>query len=37
MLMTETNVRLLVNDARKPFGHGYVIAALLLNGASWME
>jgi len=37
MLMTEATVRLLVNDARKPFGHGYVIAALLLNGASWME
>jgi hypothetical protein len=31
MLMTEETVRLLLNDARKPFGHGFVIAALLLG------
>lgn len=37
LLMCEKTIRLLVNDARKPFGHGFVIAALLLEGAEWMQ
>lgn len=37
MLMNETNIRLLVNDTNKPFGHGFVIAALLLGGEEWMK
>lgn len=37
LLITEATIRLLVNDGRKPFGHGYVIAALLLDGAEWMK
>lgn len=37
MLMDEATIRLLVNDARKPFGHGFVIAALLLDGAEWIK
>ncbi len=37
MLMSEETVRLLVNDTRKPFGHGFTIAALLLDGAEWMR
>jgi hypothetical protein len=37
LLMTEQTIRLLINDARKPFGHGFVIAALLLGGQEWMQ
>lgn len=37
MLMTEETCRLLINDERKPFGHGFVIAALLLDGREWMK
>ena len=37
MLMTEETIRMLVNDERKPFGHGFVIAALLLGGEEWMK
>jgi hypothetical protein len=37
MLMNEDNIRLLVNDSRKPFGHGFVIAALLLGGDEWIK
>lgn len=37
MLMDEEAIRLLVNDPIKPFGHGFVIAALLLGGAEWMK
>lgn len=37
MIMNEHNIRLLVNDERKPFGHGFVLAALLLDGESWMK
>lgn len=37
MLMNEANIRLLVEDVRKPFGHGFVIAALLLGGESWLK
>lgn len=32
----ESAIRLLVNDPIRPFGHGFVIAALLLGGAQWM-
>lgn len=35
--INEETIRMLINDSRKPFGHGYVIAALLLGGASWMQ
>lgn len=37
LLIDEEVIRMLINDKRKPFGHGYVIAALLLGGAKWME
>jgi hypothetical protein len=37
LLITEETIRMLVNDERKPFGHGYVIAALLLGGEEWMK
>lgn len=36
LIINETVIRMLVNDARKPFGHGYVIASLLLGGIKWM-
>lgn len=32
----ESTIKLLINDPKKPFGHGFVIAALLLDGADWM-
>jgi len=35
--INEHNIKLLVNDPKKPFGHGFVIAALLLDGADWMK
>jgi hypothetical protein len=37
MLMDEATCRFLINDDRKPFGHGFVIAALLMGGADWMR
>lgn len=37
LLINEDNIRLLINDPRKPFGHGYAIAALLCNGQEWMN
>lgn len=37
MLMSEDTIRQLVADEHKPFGHGFVIAALLLDGAEWMQ
>ncbi len=37
MLMDEETIRLLVNDPKKPFGHGFVIAALLLDGQDWLR
>lgn len=37
LLITEEKIRLLLEDPRKPFGHGYTIAALLLGGKSWLE
>lgn len=32
----EEIIKMLLNDSRKPFGHGYTIAALLLGGANWL-
>jgi hypothetical protein len=38
MIMTEEHVRLLLDDPIKPFGHGFVIAALLMDGGErWLE
>lgn len=37
LLITEETIRLLINDRNKPFGHGFVIAALLLGGQDWMK
>lgn len=37
LLITEKTIRLLIEDERKPFGHGFVIAALLMDGAKWMK
>jgi hypothetical protein len=34
--ITEKRIKTLLNDTRKPFGHGYVIAALLLDGEKWL-
>lgn len=36
MIMNKENVNLLVNDRNKPFGHGFTIATLLLNGQNWL-
>lgn len=36
LLMDEETIKLLLGDDRKPFGHGFVIAALLLDGADWL-
>lgn len=33
----EKTIREKINDSSKPFGHGYTIAALLLDGADWMK
>jgi hypothetical protein len=35
--MDEATVKMLLHDTRKPFGHGYVIAALLLGGEKWLK
>lgn len=37
LLLSEDVVKTLVNDPKKPFGHGFVIGSLLLGGQSWME
>ena len=37
LIMNEDTIRMLVNDERKPFGHGYTIAALLLGGEEWLN
>lgn len=37
LVMDEETTKMLLNDTRKPFGHGYVIAALLLEGAEWLK
>jgi hypothetical protein len=37
LLMCKDTIRMLIDDPRKPFGHGYVIAALLLGGSEWLE
>jgi hypothetical protein len=36
MDINEENVRMLLNDPRNPFGHGYVIATLLLGHPEWL-
>ena len=33
----EKTIREKINDPAKPFGHGYTIAALLLDGEDWMK
>lgn len=35
--INEANIRALIEDTDQPFGHGYVLAALLLGGDSWMH
>lgn len=37
LMMDEQTTRMLLEDTRKPFGHGYTIAALLLGGGHWLE
>lgn len=37
MIMSEECVRMLLHDTRKPFGHGFVIAALLMDGHAWLK
>lgn len=37
MIMDEEAIKLLLHDPKKPFGHGFVIAALLLDGADWLQ
>jgi hypothetical protein len=37
LLIDEETIRKLVNDERKPFGHGYVVATLLLGHPEWFE
>lgn len=34
--INEQNIRALIEDTDQPFGHGYVLAALLLGGDRWM-
>ena len=36
LVITKEVIRTLINDPRKPFGHGYTVAALLLDGADWL-
>lgn len=35
--MNEEVIKTLLNDTRKPFGHGYTIAALLLDHPEWLR
>jgi hypothetical protein len=37
LLIDADTIHTLINDPRKPFGHGYVIAALLSDGADWLK
>lgn len=37
LIINKKVIQSLVNDKRKPFGHGYVIASLLLDKAEWMK
>lgn len=37
LIITETVIKYLINDPAHPFGHGYVIAALLLGGEEWLK
>lgn len=34
--ITEHNIKLLMDDADQPFGHGYVLACLLLDKMQWL-
>ena len=35
--LDEARVRALVDDAEFSFGHGYVVGALILDGAAWLR
>lgn len=35
--INEANIRALIEDTAQPFGHGYVLAALLMGGDAWMH
>lgn len=35
--ITEENIKLLMEDVDQPFGHGYVLACLLLDHTDWMH
>lgn len=37
MSMNEKTIKFLLNDDNRAFGHGFVIAALLLDGADWLK
>jgi hypothetical protein len=37
LVMNEKTATLLMNDRKKPFGHGYTIACLLLGGENWFQ
>jgi len=37
MDITEENIKFLLNDPKHPFGHGYVIATLLLGHEEWLK
>ncbi len=37
LIITESVIKYLINDPAHPFGHGYVIAALLLGGEEWLK
>lgn len=36
LAISKTVIEYLLNDVKHPFGHGYVITALLLGGTSWI-
>jgi hypothetical protein len=37
LIMDQATATLLMHDRKKPFGHGYTIACLLLDGANWFS
>lgn len=37
LVINEDIIRYLLHDETKPFGHGYVLAALLLDGTEWLQ
>jgi len=37
LTIDKLTIRDLLHDSRRPFGHGYVLAALLLGGESWLQ